>query len=115
MAKNKLLNLDELATEEKVIKLDGIVHPMREMTVQEFINKAKAARGLGDQPAEAPKDIDAQIEAVIGMIDDAFPSIGKERLGRLSLPQLNAILEFALAPPEKIAAEVEAAQAAGNG
>jgi hypothetical protein len=110
MAKNKLLNLDELATEEKVIKLDGADHLMREMTVQEFVDKAKAARDLEASAPATPETLDAKIVSVIAMIADAFPTITSERLGQLSLPQLNAILEFTIAPPEKIAAEIEATQ-----
>jgi len=107
MAKNKLLNLDELATDEQVIKLDSVDHFMRELTVQEFINKAREARKAGDTKVETPTEIDQQVEMVIGIIDDLFPTIGKERLGKLKLPHLNAILEFAVTPPEVIAAKVE--------
>ena len=115
-----LLNLDELATEEKVIVLDGTKHRQREFTVQEFIDRAKEAREAA-KAAEAakqddPETLDQKLEVIIGMIHDAFPTISKERLGKLSLAQLNAILEFTVKTPAEIEQDVKAAQSAqGNG
>jgi hypothetical protein len=50
------------------------------------------------------------VQMSIDMIHDAFPTITKERLGRLTLNQLSAILDFTVQPPEKIEADVKAAQ-----
>jgi valyl-tRNA synthetase len=115
MANTKLLNLDELSTDEKVIKLDGVEHKMREMTVQEFIDRSVEARKVAasSEKAAAEQDekaLDRMVQMSIDMIHDAFPTITKERLGRLTLNQLSAILDFTVQPPEKIEADVKAAQ-----
>lgn len=115
---SKLLNLDELATENKVVVLDGKDHPMRELTVQEFINKAREAGALNAKLlADDEATVEAKMAAVVGMVDEAFPTVTAERLGKLTLAQLNAILAFAFATPAQIEAEVAAAQekAPGNG
>jgi hypothetical protein len=116
MSKQKLLNLDEIVPDAKTIKLDGFDHVARELTVEEFIMRSKdAQRAQADAEAlgeDAP--LAAKTEKIIDLIHDAFPTITVARLGKLSLPQLNAVLEFTITPPAEIARQTEEAAASGN-
>lgn len=116
MTKITPLNLDDLAKPSKSIILDGVRHDMRELTVQEFIDRAAEARKLAEQaeaPAEDPTKwpVEKQIEKLVEMIHDAFPTVSKERLGKLHLVQLNAVLDLTMKTPEQVAQSVEQ----GNG
>lgn len=115
MSKQKLLNLDELVPDTKVIKLDGTDHVMREITVAEFIRRSKEAQEAQDAADALGPDapMSAKTEKIIEMIHDAFPTITTERLGRLTLPQLNAVLDYTITPPEEIVKQTEAT-ASGN-
>lgn len=110
MAKNlKLLDLDQFVPDVKTIKLGGVSHAMKEITVAEYIAKTKAlkeAKTTDDSVAD-------QIEQTVQMITEGFPTIPVETLKAMSLQMLTAILEFIVKPPAEIANEVEAAQ--GNG
>jgi hypothetical protein len=105
------LNLDELTVPTKTIVLDGVTHVMRELTVQEFIERSRQAQEVEAQDADLT--MAQKIEKMVEVIHDAFPTLAKERLGRLSLTYLTKIIEFTLKAPEEIEREVEA-QTKGN-
>lgn len=108
MSSPKLLNLDDFATAQKVVTIDGVQHEMRELTVQEFIDKAAEARK--NQTATESLTIDQQTDKAIEMVTDAFPTIPVERLRKLKLSQLTVLLDFMFKAPEQIEAEAKAAQ-----
>lgn len=117
MAATKLLNLDELALDEVAIVLDKVRHVMRQVTVEEFIHQARAAREAAEKVSEAPAatklELDEQVAKMCDVLHDAYPTTNLDRLKKLTFPQLNALIEFTFTPPEKIEAQVKAAQA-GN-
>jgi hypothetical protein len=106
MSKTKIINIDDLAQASKAIVIDGITHEMREMTVQEFINKAAEARKVDENKADLP--LESQMELAVDMVHDAFPSVSKERLAKLKIGQLTAIIELIVTAPEQIEARVTA-------
>lgn len=111
MTKIAPVNLDELASPTKSIILDKMTHNMRELTVQEFIDRAREAQnvqGPTDDPEAWP--MDKKIEKLVEMVHDAFPTISKERLGMLHFAQLNAVLDLTLKTPEQIAEDLKAAE-----
>jgi hypothetical protein len=108
MSKTKIINIDDLAQASKAIKLDGETHDMREMTVQEFIDKAAEARSVEAKSAEMT--LDEQIKTAVDMVADAFPTVAKARLQQLKLPQLMAIMDLIVTPPEQVEAELKAAE-----
>ncbi len=103
---NKFLNLDEYVPDEKIITLGGVKHSMREITVEEYIAKVKAARDV----VEADLTVDQQVEKTIEMIVEAFPTMTPALLKPLTLSQLTLILDFIMAKPEEIERQVTAAQ-----
>lgn len=113
MTKTAMLNLDELETPTKVLRLNGREHTMRDMTVQEFIDASAEAKRARERAAE--QTVDEQVAEVVDQIAKAFPTLGEDELAALPLPKLTALLEFTIKPPEAIAAEVEAQAKQGNG
>jgi DNA gyrase/topoisomerase IV subunit A len=108
MSKTKIINIDDLAQASKAIVIDGITHEMRELTVQEFINKAAEAKKV--EESQKDLDLDEQMRLTVTMIHDAFPTVPVERLNALKINQLTAIMSLIVTPPEDIAAEVAANQ-----
>lgn len=103
----KLLNLDELAPEAtKTLVLKGEQHFAAETTVQDYINRVKRARNIDK---DAGPEI--QIEETVRLLMDIFPSVGEAAWRAMKLRELNAVIEFALAPPEDIAKAAETAAA----
>lgn len=108
MNQPKLLNLDDFQSAQKVLTLDGVQHEMREMTVQEFIDKASQARA--DQAAAGEMTLEEQVEKAVEMIHDAFPTVTKERLRKLRMQQLTVLIDFVIKAPEQIEADAKASQ-----
>lgn len=108
MSKTKIVNIDDLAQALKAIVIDGQTHEMREMTVQEFINKAAEAKNVEAKSGEM--SLDEQIKTAVDMVHDAFPTIPRERLAQLKLTQLTAIMDLIVKPPEQIEAEIRASE-----
>lgn len=87
---SKMLNLDELANEERVLKLNGSEHVLRDVSVGDFIEITRMTEGLKD---DLP--ISDQLEMMVSIIKRRFPTVDEEELAALNMRQLNAILEFA--------------------
>jgi hypothetical protein len=102
MSKTKIINIDDLAQASKAIVIDGVTHEMREMTVQEFINKAAEARKAETERKDLP--LESQMELAVNMVHDAFPTVSKDRLSKLKIGQLTAIIELIVTAPEDIEA-----------
>lgn len=84
------LNLDELASEKRVVTLKGVSYEMKEMSVSDFIELTRISENLSDDmpPSE-------QMELMVRMIQMSFPEMPKEVLHGLNIRQLNKITEFA--------------------
>lgn len=92
----KILNVNELAQESKVLKLNGNSHTMRKITVEDFMNSVKEVEELQEEANDEDKEIPVhvQIERMVDMIVEAFPTCPREELLALEFVQVNAILEF---------------------
>lgn len=94
---SKVLNLDELAQEERVLTLKGTSYAMKEMSVQEFISATRdAEKEQAKATAEGATELELSevMEKLVDMISDSFPTCPKDELNSLKMHQINAILEF---------------------
>ena len=108
----KVLNLDELAPEKRVLTIKGVKYPMKDMTVADFIEVTKKAE---DATADSAKELSVseQVVLLVDAIQNAFPTCPKEVLLALAIEQLTAILIFVRGEiPE--GATIEEAEEAGN-
>lgn len=86
----KILNLEELASKEaRVLRINGVDHPVLEMSVQDFIETTLAAERL-----EGETSIVKQLEATFDLVIRAVPSVDKAVLKRMTLDQLQAMTAF---------------------
>jgi hypothetical protein len=90
----KVLDLDELetGTPEKVLKLKGKEHPLKPLSVRDFIDQSKEAKKLINET-----DASVHVEHLVKLVKGVFPTLTDEDLNDLSMEQLNKILDFARA------------------
>jgi hypothetical protein len=98
----KILNLDDIAGEEsRELRLNGQTHPVREITVEDFIeiNRVAARLEKGDV------SIEEQMQTTIDLIRRVIPSLTQEELQKLTMDKLQAISAFVrgLSPEEVLA------------
>lgn len=105
----ELLNLDELAKDRKFIILDEVKHEVVGDTVETFVERARRAK---DRPETT--DMSQQFVYLVELVHDAIPSVPKDRLMKLTLAQLDAIVSYTLAIPKDVAAMTEAKSAKGK-
>lgn len=94
----KLLNLDELAPAEKDVKLNSATFKVKEMTVEDFVKRqqeAKEVDNVSNDPAE-------QIKRAVKMVSESIPGIDEETVNALTMPQLTALINFIVTPPEDL-------------
>lgn len=86
------LDLDAVAEErpEVTLKLDGKTHVLQQATVESFIKNTKLLQSLG-----VDGDMEAETGTVIKIIRSSFPTITEDRLWKLGLDQLGAVMKFA--------------------
>lgn len=86
----KILNIAELASKEvRVLRVNGVDHPVREMSVEDFIETTLAAERL-----DGEQSIVKQLEATFDLILRAVPTIEKDVLKGMTLDQLQAMTAF---------------------
>ncbi len=85
----KALNLDDLSKESRTITLDGVVHEVLDMSVENFIETQRKSDQLGENATDVE-----QIEAYVEMIARSVPSLGSPKLRSLSVDKLTRILKF---------------------
>lgn len=110
----KYLNVDDLAPEQKVLKLKGKEYQMKEASVADFI---EMTRDLEGKDTKKPETVSQQIEFLVVMVQKAFPTCPVEELNCLTLQQLTAIINFArdeMAPTEAAASETAVAEGGGK-
>lgn len=92
----KVLNLDDLAPEERVLRLRGNEYKMRPMTVADFIEATREAeKAQKDAEAEQREiPLSETVEKLVDVIIKSFPDCPRSELSSLSVSQLTAILEF---------------------
>lgn len=84
------LNLDELVADEKVLVIKGQHHPLMPVSVETFVRNVKLVQELGTNPG-----FDKEVETIVKMLGDAFPSVGEAEFRKMPLDHLNKILSFA--------------------
>ena len=87
----KLLNLDEVTSStEMSLKIGGIVYPLKELTVDDFLQNMKDIENL---PTTAT--VEEEYNLTLKLICRVFPTLTRDILGKLTLAQLKSINEFA--------------------
>lgn len=107
------LNLDELAPVRKSVTIKGVVYPVKDMTVEHFVEITRLAEEL-----DAKKDMTPQesVEATVRSVALSLEGATVEIIRKLSLEQLAALSRFIRGEftPEAIKKEAAAEAAAGN-
>jgi hypothetical protein len=87
----KMLNLDALASKSaRGITLFGVDYPVKQMTVQDFIEANKEAELI-----EAVKgDASASLEATIRMLKRTIPTLPETEVRNMSLELLGFLVQF---------------------
>ncbi|SER25835.1 hypothetical protein SAMN05216548_1144 [Faunimonas pinastri] len=88
----KYLDLDaiDLTENEFVVKLGGVEHHLKPVTVEDFVENTKLIQSLG-----VSGKLEDEVDTVIQMLVRAFPTMTVEQLKKLELVKLNALLDFA--------------------
>jgi hypothetical protein len=88
----KILNIDALSKEERVITLEGVSYPIKDVSVEDFIR-------INEMAEEADKkDNPTTSDRVLFLAETVFisvPSCPREILMKRSLHELNLIAAFA--------------------
>jgi hypothetical protein len=86
------LDLDAIIPEDEItVKLGGVEHKLVPITLEDFVRNTKAVQAMGAQV-----DPEAEMAMVTDMLFRAFPTMTPEITGKLTLIQLNKLLEFAM-------------------
>lgn len=86
----KLLNLNQLSPKEtRQVQIGETNYTIKEMSVEDFIETTRVAEAL-----ETETSYGKQLEATIGLIKRAIPTIDQTTLLNLSLEQLKALTGF---------------------
>jgi hypothetical protein len=89
-----LIDLDAVQAEvEFVIKLDGKEHPVKPVSLEDFIANTKIMQkaATGDEIS-----MEQELELVLSVVDRSIPTIGMERLRKLTMIQLKALQDAAM-------------------
>lgn len=84
----KILNIDSFAKDERSIKLGGVEYPIKEMTVDNFIETTRQALSLEDA------NLVEQVEGTIKMIMRSIPTVPEDVLRGIKLEHLQTIVAF---------------------
>lgn len=109
MAEMKLLNLDDLAKDQKFVVLDGEKHEVVGDTIETFVERAKRAK---NRPQT--NELSEQFVYLVEIVHDAIPSIPSDRLMKLTLAQLDAIVAYTLVVPKDVSDAVDRQNAKGG-
>jgi hypothetical protein len=91
----KTLNLDELVTVERKVKLGGAEYPVVELSVGAFINSMKKANELKARTEKGEViPVESTMESMIEAVQMALPDCPREKLDRLSFDALGVLMQF---------------------
>jgi hypothetical protein len=108
----KILNLDALSGQDKrELVLGGKTYEVPALTVANFIETARIAQKLADDPSATVAD---QVDAAVDMIVRSVPEVSRETLTACSLEQLNTITAFIRGDDVEKAETAAAAAAAAS-
>lgn len=88
----KILNIDSLKKEERIITLQGVSYPMKDMSVGDFIKVNQMAEAADAK--ENPTNSD-RVTFLVESVAISFPTCPKEVLFDCSFEEINAIAAFA--------------------
>jgi hypothetical protein len=121
MSNPDILNLDEVELPESPLAIShkGVKHPMRTLTVGDFINQARRQKQVDDAgetseggEGNTPATIVDVIETVRDQIRELFPTLPVDELEQ---PKLWAIFNWLRETREKITEEAAPEQASAEG
>ncbi|WP_429236410.1 hypothetical protein [Aeromonas salmonicida] len=104
----KLLNLDDLFPNQRVVRIKGVEYPIVEQSLGSMIQALKLERDV---------DRNDQVAVFEGMLTSAgsmIPDAPAEVLRTLSIRQLTAVVQFAAASDEQLP-DAEAPESAEQG
>jgi hypothetical protein len=127
----KILNIDALAAPKRALRLKNVEYPIREITVQEFIDsmtameeleaqraaeeKAAAESGEVAQAGEPAKPKQSLlVKLYVDMVMELVPTAPREELTRLPLMAIITVLKFCRGDDDEIVASVTAEDSAPN-
>jgi hypothetical protein len=89
----KFLDLDAIAVDDNplTVKLGGVKHVLKPITVKDFIANTKALQNLSGTNIS----VEAEMNLMMDMIMRAFPTVTRDMLEDLKLDSLNQLVEFA--------------------
>lgn len=90
----KVLNLDQFATEKKSITLEGVEYPVKDMTVDHFIESNLAVREFEGLSEDQRKDPVTQLGATVKFILRCIPDLPEEKLRKLDIDRMSLIVQF---------------------
>lgn len=92
----QVLNIDDFARVERVLRFKGVDHEIKELTVQQFIDNLKQAEELekAGKLKNAPENLSAQVESTVKNILESVPTFPENELRALKVPALTAIMHF---------------------
>lgn len=91
-AMTKLLNIDALKKEERIITLGGISYPMKDMSVADFISISTMAEESDAKENQTAAD---RVMFLVDSVAVSFPTCPKEILMACDFDSLNIIAAFA--------------------
>lgn len=90
MTEPLFIDLDAIEVQEVTIGLNGKKHPVRQITLEDWIANTKESQRLkGAEP-----DLETESDVIISMIARSIPTLSKEELRGIPLSKLNRLLEF---------------------
>ena len=84
----KILNIDALGSDQRVLQLNGVEYVVEEMSVQNFIDTTKSAEQIIGRP------LSEQVDESVKLIQRSIPTLPESELRRMPLRHLNAIIAF---------------------
>lgn len=102
-------DLDDVLQDKIVIKLFGEEHTLRPVTVEDFINNTKEQEQLETVPEH---DLAGQLGLTKQMLLRAFPTLPEDIFSRMTMLQLNKLVQLAHGMNGQKEAEAKSAEVA---
>lgn len=111
----KTLNLDDVKPAvEKVVKLNGKSHPMKAMTVGDFIDITSRTDELQKRKGDNELSFEQEFVLLTDIVMRGFETLSRDDIMGLSLEQLAKLAEFIQESAEEGAAEASEDAKEGN-
>ena len=99
----ELLNLDELIDVKRQVTIGGMSYDVADQTVGEMVEALRTAKTVQDNA----DDGEVMLSAMVSTAKRLIPDCPKDQIDRMTMRQLAALIEFASASDEQVAAEAE--------